>query len=174
LAAPTADLLWPHWQARITLQSASVSSVSLQGLADTGGMQRTFQGGGIFGDYYFANRSFGSFRASGGLMAGAIGGAPLAVTAPGPRLGLSLSGSNLPLAGVGLESLTTVPYLGLGFTGTRWLDGLSVTADIGIVAEHGPLAGGSRVAVFGSQAMDNAVRELRLSPVMQLGVRYTF
>jgi hypothetical protein len=29
-------------------------------------------------------------------------------------------------------------------------------------------------AVFGNQAMDNALRELRLSPLLQLGVRYAF
>ena len=66
-----------------------------------------------------------------------------------------------------------MPYLGLGFTGAAWRS-VAITADLGLVAERPSNAGGLGRAVFGNQGMDSALRDLRLSPVLQLGVRYQF
>jgi hypothetical protein len=173
LVAPAAETLWPRWQARIAVQAASVSPLATANLFDaSGGAQRGVRGGAVFGDYYFATPSFGSFRASGGVVSGSLAGLPLASAAAGTRLGLSVSSSPLPLGSTGADAASASPYLGLGFSGAPWHNGLSISADIGLVAER-PGLGGSR-AVFGAQAMDNAVRELRLSPLLQLGVRYAF
>jgi hypothetical protein len=52
--------------------------------------------------------------------------------------------------------------------------GWSFSADFGLVA----LAGGNMVrlgrVVGGSQSLDDLVRELRLSPVLQFGASYAF
>ncbi len=174
LATPPAENLWPRWQARIAVQSASVSPLAWSGLLDGGGTQRTVQGGALLGDYYFALPSFGGFRASGGFVSGSLGGLPSASTRAGPLLGMSLDGSALRLNSAGSEAAAALPYLGVGFSSAPWRNGLAISADLGLVAEHVPAAGGVRRAVFGSQALDGALRELRLSPLLQLGVRYTF
>ncbi len=174
LVAPAAETLWPRWQARIAVQAASVSPLNAA-LFDAQAVQRGVQGGALFGDYYFARPSFGSFRASGGFVSGALGGLPLAQTsAAGSVVGLSLGGAALPVHSVGSEANTALPYLGLGFSGTPWRNGLAISADLGLVAERPSAAAGVGRAVFGSQAMDMALRELRLSPLLQLGVRYSF
>lgn len=171
LVIPAAETLWPQWQARITVQTASVSPLALSRMLDASrGSQGGVQGGAVLGDYYFAKPSFGQFRASGGLLIGAMGGVPLASGTAGSRLDLGVSGgAGLPLFAAA-DAPGTLPYLGLGFTGGALRSALSITADVGLVAERPGAARG----IFGSQALDGAVREMRLSPVLQLGVRYTF
>lgn len=175
LVAPAAATLWPRWQARIAVQAASVSPLKVSGLIDAGAAQRGVQGGAVFGDYYFARPAIGGFRASGGLMSGTQGGLPLTqASTAGSLLGVSLSSVALPINGVATEASSALPYLGLGFTGAPWRNGPAISADVGLVAERPSAAVGVGRAVFGNQAMDSAVRELRLSPVLQLGVRYSF
>ena len=174
LQAPSAGNFWPQWQARISLQSGSVSPLALTPLFDGGTPQRSLQGGAVLGDYYFAKPSFGGFRASGGLLFGSQAGAPLASVAPGSRLSLALNGANLSSLGAGVDAPNAVTYFGLGFTGANWRNGLSVTADVGMVAERLGAAAGVGRALFGNQGAENALREMRLSPMLQLGLRYTF
>ena len=173
LVPPAADALWPQWKVRIAVQTASVSPLNLSRLLEGSPTPRSWQGAALLGDYYFATPAFGSFRASGGLMVGSTGGAPLLPAATGSRIGLSVQASGFA-ATPGAESAATVPYLGLGFTSASWWDALSVTADVGWVAEQPSAAGAVGRAIFGNQGKDNAWRELRLSPVLQVGVRYAF
>jgi hypothetical protein len=174
LVAPAADTLWPQWQARITVQAVTLSALPGTRLLDLAAAQRGVQGAAVLGDYYFATPAFGSFRASGGLMVGAQGGTPLASALAGARLGLAVnSGGGLSYRAAN-EAPGTVPYLGVGFTGAPWRSGLQITADLGMVAEHPGAAAGVGRALFGSQTLDGALREMRLSPVLQLGVRYAF
>ena len=173
LVAPAPETLWPQWQARISVQTASASPLLLSSLLDSSAQQRVWQGASVFGDYYFAAPSYGSFRASGGLMTGQQSGAPLLSTNAGPRLGLSVQGSGgaaAPLA----DNPGTVPYLGLGFSRVAWGQALSVSADFGLVAERPGAAIGVGRAIFGNQGFEAALREMRLAPVLQLAVRYSF
>jgi hypothetical protein len=171
LVAPAAETVWPQWQARVSLQTANMSPLSLSRQLDGGGAQQGVQGGAILGDYYFARPSFGGFRASGGLMVGSIGGLPVGGAAAGPRLGLSLTSALAPhpasSTDVANGNNNTLPYLGLGFSGAPWRNGLAISADLGLVAGRGS-------ALFGNQGFEGTLRELRLSPVLQLGVRYAF
>ena len=173
LVAPAADTLWPQWQARITVQTVTLSALPGTRLLDLPAARQGLQGAAVFGDYYFAMPSFGSFRASGGLMVGAHGGTPLASAPASGRIGLAVSGGGMSYA-LGNDAPGTLPYLGLGFTGAPWLSGLQITADLGLVAENPGAAAGVGRALFGTQALDGALREMRLSPVLQLGVRYSF
>ena len=171
LALPPADAVWPQWQARVSLQTASLSPLNLSRQLDFGNAQRGLLGGAILGDYYFARPSFGNFRASGGLMVGAQGGLPASNAFSGQRLGLSLnSGMRSPMP-LGTDTSgshnETMPYLGLGYSGAPWRNGLAISADLGLVA-------GRVGALLGNQGLDGSLRELRLSPVLQLGVRYAF
>lgn len=173
IVAPPASDLWPQWQARVALQTAAVSPVSLSRPLDGSAPAQSWQGGAVLGDYYFATRSFGSFRASGGLMFGSTGGAPLLSAAAGSRLELLLQGAGASPAGAP-EGTGTLPYLGLGFTSASWSDTLSLTADLGWVAGQPSAAAGVGRALFGNQGKENSWRELKLSPVLQLGLRYRF
>jgi len=172
LVAPSADAVWPQWQARLSLHTAGMSALSPLRQLDDGAAQRGVQGGAVLGDYYFAKPSFGRFRASGGLLVGSqAGGLPVTSAAAGPRLGLSLS-SGVPAQPVpGGEAANgqshTSPYVGLGFSSAPWSNGLAISADLGLVAGRGS-------ALFGNQGFEGTLRELRLSPVLQLGVRYAF
>lgn len=168
LVAPAVDTLWPQWHARIAMQTAAVSPLTLSNLMQGSSPQRSLQGGAVLGDYYFATPSFGNFRASGGLMMGSTGGVPLFAANAGPRLGLAVQSLGIAPP-PGTDSMATVPYLGLGFSSVAWHNTLSVTADVGLVA-----GGSLGKAMFGNQGMDMAIRELRLAPVLQLAVRYAF
>ncbi len=174
LSRPAADMVWPQWQARITLMTSGASTLALAPLAESGAAPRGLRGGALLGDYVFARPAFGNFRASGGLMSGHLGGLPLASTSAGGRFDVSVQRSALSTWLPGTEAPATLPYLGLGFSGAAGLAGLSLTADLGLVAERPEAAVGLGRALFGNQGMERSLRELRLAPVMQLGVRYTF
>ncbi len=187
LATPAAETWWPQWQARLSLQGASLAPLSPLGgvqAAAAPSAQRGIQGVSLLGDYYFARPAMGHFRASGGLMVGALGGAPVAFgsTAPalaghqaGSRLGLSVLSTASPgFATAAGDTAETVPYLGVGYSGMVWRDSISLTADLGMVSERPAAASGVGRALFGNQGMNQALREMRLSPVLQLGMRYSF
>ena len=173
LVPPSAEMLWPQWQARIAVQTASQTPLALSSLLDSSAGAKALQGASVLGDYIFASPSFGSFRATGGLVFGNAGGAPLLSAAAGPRLGLSVQSGATTAPGQGQEGVGTLPYVGLGFSSAAWLPSLSVTADFGWVAgQSSSLAGGGR-PIFGNQA-NYGLRDLRVSPVLQLGLRYAF
>lgn len=172
LATPSAESLWPQWQARLALQTTVAPRSSFWSLVERSSQPRTAQGGALLGDYYFAQPTVGHFRASGGLMYGAWGGAPSAA-ANGNRWGLLIQS----LGGVqtlATDSLGTVPYLGLGFTSAAWRNAWYLTADVGWVAEQPSALGGVSRALQGSLGWDQALRDMRLAPLVQLGVRLAF
>jgi hypothetical protein len=86
-----------------------------------------------------------------------------------PRFGSFRASGGVVLGhgGWGSESAWSQPYLGLGFTSATLLEGLSVTADLGWVSAQPR-------ALFGDQGTRQALREMRIAPVMQLGLRYAF
>jgi hypothetical protein len=173
------EWLWPQLQARITVQTVSLAPVGPVALARGAGLesaapQRGVQGGGIFGDYVFSTPSFGNFRATSGVMLGAPAGAPVFSGSLGPRLGVTVYDAGVATSQGSAESAQTLPYLGLGYSSPALWRSLSVNADVGLVAGRpGGLPGLGR-AIFGNQPTDAALRELRLAPVLQLGMRYSF
>lgn len=74
----------------------------------------------------------------------------------------------------GMPESHSTPYLGIGYTGAGGKGSWGLTADLGVMS----LSPGSVVRfgkVFnGSQNLDDMVRDLRLSPVLQLGISYSF
>lgn len=168
LAVPPAETLWPQWQARVALHTSSHVPTGAIALAPTPGRQAV--GASVLGDYTFATPGFGSFRASGGLLFGGAGGAPLLLAGGSSRLGLSL----LQADGGAAESAGTLPYLGLGFSSQLFGPQLAISADLGWVAERPGALGGLGRAVFGNAGAAEAWRQLRVSPVLQVGLRYAF
>ena len=67
-----------------------------------------------------------------------------------------------------------VPYLGIGYTGLATRGGWSFSADLGLIVAEARQRGRASAASYGTQSLDDAVRDLRLSPVLQVGVSYSF
>lgn len=182
MAPPKDSDVWPQWQARITISTAALAPVRLAPDSWSSARQ-TVQAGGLLSDYYFdmpglrLPAATGGMRATSGLLAGPRGLAASGI-APRPRgdarLGLSVQSGVSPMAGDGADG--TVPYLGLGYTGLSLKGGWGLTADLGLVAEAPGNAGRVGRALFGSgsQSWDAALRDMRFSPVLQLGVNYAF
>lgn len=184
LQTPAAGDVWPTWQARVTLQALVPSPLSLGPLAllppgDTAAGGRSVQSGALFGDYVFASPRFGQFRATSGLVIGTpVGASPLSQWS-GAGLAAAPLALNLAQSGVSARSLVpneraTLPYLGLGYSGAFWLPGLSVVADVGVVSENFSALGQWARAAAGSTSFDQTLREMRWTPVLQVGLRWAF
>lgn len=170
IALPQGQELWPSLSARVTVQAAAVSPLKLARWGELQAME--FSGGAVLGDYVFAQPSFGSFRATSGLVFGQPGQMPqfgVASYAAGSRLGLALGqGSG---AGGRVEAWQTTPYLGLGFSSALGDSSFSLSADLGLLAEPAALGSSDGLRLRPGEAQR---RELRVSPLLQLGVRYSF
>ena len=182
LVPPKGAEIWPQWQARLTVSTTTLAPVSLSAWTDPAtATHSSLQSGSLLGDYYLdapglrLPRSLGGLRATGGLLTGARGLAPTTTQSmlrSGQRTGLSMSTAAVPF--VGDTATDTVPYLGVGYTGLALKGGWGFTADLGLVAENPSGASHFGRALLGNQALDSSLRELRLSPVMQVGVSYSF
>lgn len=172
LTLPGSDWLWPELQARIMVQTTATSPLAPTALARTGETPalRSVQGAALFGDYVFARRELGSFRATGGLVLGSLAGVPTLAGTAGARLGLGV----LDAPAAGGSDAGALPYLGFGYSSPALWGALSLTADIGLVAGRASGVAGVGRALFGNQAMDAALREMRLGPMLQFGMRYAF
>ncbi len=138
----------------------------------------------LMGDYYFSRslvgaRQLGGFRATSGLIFGprALLGSAQGGFASGSAFSIgsrSIGQAPLPLAGDSAWDATTAPYLGIGYTNLSVRSGWSFNADLGLVG-HG--AGNSARlgrGPTGGQSLDDAVRDMRMTPLLQLGVTYAF
>jgi hypothetical protein len=125
------------------------------------------------------------FRASGGLVAGAgsawLGAAaasPQPVTVPGSRgTPPSALPSVLALGGVPPrlgQDLLLQPYLGIGYTHQADDGSWGLSADLGMAATGSETWQDWGRAVLGPSRLDEAVRNLKMRPVLQLGLRYRF
>jgi hypothetical protein len=84
------------------------------------------------------------------------------------RMGLQTG----PLSPLSMRTAFGGIRLGLGQASAAWQNGVALTADLGLVGEG--LGTGQRSALFGDEGVARLPREPRLSPLLQLGVRYTF
>jgi hypothetical protein len=178
--SPDASLGWARWQGRIAITTGTPLWRSELLRNESFGLK--VQGLGLMGDYYFTHSQLGlhgagGFRATSGVLVGAtslwatqpasgISGAGLTVRQRNSNLFTGLAGSEPT------SDTTTVPYIGVGYTGSSLKGGWGFAADVGLRA----LQPGSalRLGRNGSQSLDELVRELRLTPVVQLGVSYSF
>lgn len=162
--------VWPRWQSRLAIGTAPVGGVGDTALGDVSAGRLT--SASVVGDWYFRPPVSGGFRATGGLV---YGGRSLWVARPA----LGLSGSSftvdrraVPAADV--AEAGTVPYVGLGYTGLAGAGRFGFSADLGLMALGASQAVKLGRAIGSPQNLDDAVRDLRLSPVLQLGVSYAF
>jgi hypothetical protein len=158
----------PRVQARVglsTLQMADGQAAAWQQ-----------QAGVVLGDYYFSRARLGlsdvssGFRATSGLW---LGPRSVALGTPAlsgnQSLALTALTRSARSAEQAAEPWSAVPYLGVGWSGASLRGGWGVTADFGFAARS---ATGLRPA--STQGLDDLLRELRLTPVLHLGVSYAF
>ena len=149
LAVPQASQVWPQWTSQKALDLSSAQRFSL--------VERPEFSAGLLGNHYFNTP---------GLRLPATWGAT-----SGLRATSGLLTARRLQAGGGLVA-ETLPYLGLGYTGLALNGGWGFSADLGLALNEGATRLGR--AVFGNDSLDSAMRDLRFSPVLQLGVRYAF
>lgn len=154
---------WPRWQARLGWMPHPSSRWELM---------RTTAGSAalptaLLGDYDLGSlglalpNTVGRLRATSGMLFGARGLSAGYVTQ------LGLPGSPDP-------ALASAPYLGLGYTGWLAKSGLSFSADLGLSADYPGGTWRFGRALFGTQGVEATLREIRLQPRLQLGVRYRY
>jgi hypothetical protein len=132
----------------------------------------------LFGDYYLTGPGFGQGDIAGGLRLTsglAIGPRRATQGLPPVRLGEGLRGPSRLRLGPDTDSgRVALPYLGLGYTSLSARDGWGFSADIGL----GGLPPGERLRLGRSgptaAQVENVLNDLRLTPVLQLGVSYAF
>ena len=162
----------PRLQARVGI-NASLS-------ADGGNASWQQQGGLVLGDYYFSRTRLGDglvssgFRATSGLLLGQRSmalGAPALANGQGVNLTV-LRQTRTAVAGSDSanEAWSAVPYVGVGWSGISQRGGWGVSADFGFA---GRSLGNSGLRA-GTQGVDDLLRELRLTPLLHLGVSYAF
>jgi hypothetical protein len=162
----------PRFQARIGINASQA--------IDGSNAAWQQQGGVLLGDYYFSRARLGFGDASGGFRATSgllLGQRSLALGTPALANGQSVNLTLMrqprlaqPMGESLSEPWAAVPYLGVGWTGASARGGWGLTADFGFAARN--TNGGLRVG--NTQTLDDVLREVRLTPVLQLGVSYAF
>jgi hypothetical protein len=124
--------------------------------------------------------SVGGFRATSGLLIGGRSTGLGAVSTPTSGLLATdrrlFGASAAPLTYPADPSVdnTTLPYIGIGYSNLSTKSGWHFSADLGVVSQSpGNVVRFGRV-FGGSQSLDDVVRDMRLAPVVQLGVSYSF
>lgn len=152
---------------------------------DHGALHRPI-GGALTGDYFFfadpddAAPRIG-FRASSGLLLRPTGMSTTEL-ALSSRAAAGFGGTTRMLASTAPgwptdpqgDTITALPYLGLGYSALWPKSGWGFWADVGMVVRSPGSALGMGRVIGGSQGVDELMRELRLAPLLQLGVNYSF
>jgi len=169
-------LVWPQWQARLQVATEPLAPAMLASFA---GASLRPQSAALFGDYYVTRPYLGQaggLRVTSGLMAGARGAVfgPGQATAPGSfAFSTQAHPSLVGVASLDASSDTLAwPYLGIGYSDTSLRGGWGFSADLGLAAQSFGLVRAARS--LGNQSLDDTVRDMRLTPVLQLGVSYRF
>jgi hypothetical protein len=165
----------PRWQARVQLSSADRNSDPVPHL---GGSR--ILSANLLGDYYLTGSGFssmnGGLRATGGVLMGPLS---MSQSSGGLALGtglLSAGRRSLFVSGLdtySLEPNSNLSYVGIGYTGRLKSSGFAFSADLGLMSGSvGSLRlGRSSVA---AQGFEDAMRDLRFKPLLQLGLAYNY
>ena len=163
----------PRWQTRLQLSSVDGGTDAQPHL----GGSRVLSAN-LLGDYYLANSGFssvrGGLRATGGMLLGplsvsqasgglALGGGPISAG----RRSVSLSG----LDAYSLEPSANLSYVGIGYTGRVQRSGFAFSADLGVMSGS---YNGLRLGRSSAQGFEDAMRDLRFKPLLQLGLAYSY
>lgn len=172
----------PRLQGRVTLGMGVETAL---GDPYGSGAGAKFGGASVLGDYYFGRHvtregDSSGFRATSGVFLGSqLGswGGPAAV--PNAAL-ISVERHSFSLltppraTETASPDASPVPYVGLGYSGGSLKGGWGFSADFGLMALNP--GGATRLgrALGSGQNVEDALREMRMSPLVQLGASYSF
>jgi hypothetical protein len=172
---------WSVQQTRLQINAVLVDATpSLAGL-------QAPLAGSLAGDFYFsktladASLPRSGFRASSVLLFRQPG-VSLSDLAWSARSAASFAAPSRPLLGQsaalpydsGGQNVSALPYLGIGYSDYSLKTGWGFWADIGLVVQSPGNALRMGGVLSGTQSVEDLVRELRMSPMLQLGVNYAF
>ena len=141
---------------------------------------------GLLGDVDFGSTaapratSVGGFRATSGLLIGGRSTGLGSVSTPTSGLLATdrrlFGASAAPLTYPADPTVdnTTLPYIGIGYSNLSAKSGWHFSADLSVVSQSPGNVVRFGEVVGGSQSLDDVVRDMRLAPVVQLGVSYSF
>jgi hypothetical protein len=176
LSAWADDGAQPRWQARVQLSNVDAGSDPAPHL---GGSR--ILSANLLGDYYLTSSGFtslqGGLRATGGLLMG-----PLSMSQSSGGLALGSGGSGALSAGrrslvvsgpdaYALEPSSNLSYVGIGSTGRLKSSGFAFSADFGLMSGS---VGAMRLGRSPAQGFEDAMRDLRFKPLLQLGLAYSY
>lgn len=177
-------------QGRLALSTSSPRLGRLDAFPGSAADSSRVESLSLLGDYYFSPR--GGLRATGGVILGSRSMlwaaqpsfGPHGMLAPFAAERRSFSLANPALGGdAGDAGPNAVPYVGMGYSGrfsSYRSGGLGARGSWGFSADVGVAALSPRSAVQlgrvvnGQQNLDEFLRDLKLAPMVQLGVSYTF
>jgi hypothetical protein len=177
---------WARFQGRVSYAATAPLATTPVAPGDGTGLQ--VQGLSVMGDVYFGaapdgRATAGGFRATSGVILGTRSSL-WGMSAMAPASGLlnvdrRLFGASPAVLGYATdpanETSATLPYLGIGYSSLApHRSGWSFSADVGLVSLSPANAVRLGRVVGGSQNLDDVVRDMRLTPVMQLGASYSF
>ena len=173
------ELQWPRWQGRLSMSSASPAAVRSFGQGSAG-----ISSLGLMSDYYLTGsllgaKQAGGFRATSGVLIGPRSQAWTALSAGSTGGGFNIERRTSAQASGAMPGdlstdQPTLPYFGVGYTGLSPRGGWSFNADLGVVSLSVSSAVKFGRLFGGTQSLDDAIRDMRWSPVLQLGVSYSF
>ncbi len=173
----TEAIPWARWQGRLSLALPAVAPWQLG--SESAALKS--RSASLMGDYYFSRsligpKQLGGFRATSGLIFGSRWVAVSSAPALTGGTGFSASSRKFATPGVSGDTpgdTSTLPYLGVGYTNLSVRSGWGFSADLGLLAQSGSSVRLGR-SFNASPSLDDAVRELRMTPLVQLGVSYAF
>lgn len=171
LTTPRGEDVWPRWQARVSIHLNTPLPRPEWSTSRPDGLQTPALA--LMGDYYFARTAggdsterpdrLGGFRATGGLVMSTARANPYLSNARARPDAGGLDGRHAAL-----------PYVGLGYTTLSSRGGWRVSADVGLVSQR-PESGLRLTTPGGShQALDDVLRDMRITPLLQVGASYAF
>ena len=173
---------WARWQGRLSFGTSAPAWHP--GLADINAPAPKLNRMSLMGDYYLTSSladgpgNVGGWRATSGVILGPRGqlwAGQASTTGSGFNVDSRPVGPGAALyANDAIGDTATLPYLGLGYTGLSLRGGWSFSADLGLVAQSPGNSLRLGRALGGGQSLDDAVRELRIAPLLQVGVSYAF
>jgi hypothetical protein len=173
---------WARWQGRLSFGTSTPAW--RPGWVDFNASAPKVSRMSLMGDYYLTSSpnddpgSLGGWRATSGVILGPRGqlwGGQASTTGGAFSVDARPFGTGtMPYANEAVGDTATLPYLGLGYTGLSLRGGWSFSADLGLVAQNPGNALRMGRALGGGQSLDDAVHELRISPLLQVGVSYAF
>jgi hypothetical protein len=181
-AAEADGLTLPGLRGRVILELGAESKAAAQT-----GSAAMVSGAGILGDYYFAGAGATEggttvgFRATSGVFLGTrlgMWGGPTPAALSGSLIGVERYSFSLLTPSPAGEGTTpesaNLPYLGVGYSAGSDRGGWGFSADLGLLALNPASAVRLGRALSGGQNLDDLLREVRLSPLLQVGVSYRF